>query len=70
VRRYERHWTPVHLDFAVEDIEDALERALAAGARVESGIVGRAWGRIVLLSDPFGHGVCLLEFTARGYDDL
>jgi catechol 2,3-dioxygenase-like lactoylglutathione lyase family enzyme len=34
-RTYERHWTPVHLDFVVENIEKATERALAAGAKLE-----------------------------------
>ena len=32
-RDYRRHWTPVHLDFEVEDIELAFQRALAAGAK-------------------------------------
>src|SRR5579871_2852549 len=35
-RRYERHWTPVHLDVVVERIESALERAVTAGARAET----------------------------------
>jgi predicted enzyme related to lactoylglutathione lyase len=35
-RRYARHWTPVHFDVVVDDIEAALARALAAGAKVES----------------------------------
>lgn len=35
VRRYERHWTPVHLDFVVEDIDAAVARAVAAGATLE-----------------------------------
>ena len=34
-RDYRRHWTPVHLDFEVEDIEVAVQRALAAGAKPE-----------------------------------
>ena len=31
-RDYGRHWTPVHLDFVVPDLDVALERAVAAGA--------------------------------------
>ena len=31
-RSYARHWTPVHLDFAVPDLEKAVAAALAAGA--------------------------------------
>jgi predicted enzyme related to lactoylglutathione lyase len=69
-RRYTRHWTPVHLDFATDDIEAALARAAAAGATVESKIHSPRWGRIVMLSDPFGHGICLLQFTGRGYDEI
>src|SRR5215470_14749611 len=34
-RRYERHWTPVHLDIHVADLDAALERALDAGAKKE-----------------------------------
>jgi predicted enzyme related to lactoylglutathione lyase len=70
VRSYARHWTPVHLDFAVEHLEAAVERAEAAGARRESGITEHDWGRMALLSDPWGHGVCLLEFSASGYDAI
>jgi predicted enzyme related to lactoylglutathione lyase len=66
-RSYERHWTPVHLDFAVDDLESAVNRAVAAGATLESGIQTFNWGRIATLSDPFGHGFCLLQFIGRGY---
>jgi predicted enzyme related to lactoylglutathione lyase len=37
LRTYERHWTPVHLDVVVDDIDVAIARAVAAGARVEQG---------------------------------
>ncbi|SMF53939.1 hypothetical protein SAMN06265365_11874 [Tistlia consotensis] len=69
-RDYRRHWTPVHLDFVVEDIEAALGRALEAGASLEGGIRDHDWGRIASLADPFGHGLCLLQFKGRGYDAL
>jgi predicted enzyme related to lactoylglutathione lyase len=69
-RDYRRHWTPVHLDFEVPDLEAAFERAKKAGARVESEIRTAKWGKIVLLADPFGNGFCLLQFTGRGYDEL
>lgn len=61
VRRYSRHWTPVHLDLVVPDIEAAVARAEAAGARLEDGIQRRDGWREARLSDPFGHGFCLLE---------
>jgi len=69
-RDYGRHWTPLHLDFVVEDIEQALARALAHGARQEGAVSEHAYGLLALCSDPFGHGFCLLEFRGRGYDEL
>lgn len=69
-RTYARHWSPVHLDFVVDDIEAALARARAAGATVEDEISEHAYGRLALLADPFGNGFCLLQFTGRGYDAL
>jgi predicted enzyme related to lactoylglutathione lyase len=69
-RRYDRHWTGVHLDFVVDEIEPAIERAVRAGARLETDAVQHAYGKLALLSDPFGHGFCLLQFTGRGYAEL
>lgn len=69
-RRFARHWTPVHLDFVVPDLDAALARAEAAGARREGPIGDHAWGRIAQLADPFGHGICLLQFSERGYDAM
>ena len=69
-RDYGRHWTPVHLDVAVEDIEAAVPRAVSAGAALEGRIEKRAWGRLARLSDPFGNGFCILQFEGRGYDEL
>ena len=69
-RDYARHWTPVHLDFAVADLPAAVARALAAGARLEQDIAAHAWGRIAMFSDPFGNGFCLIEFHGRGYDEI
>jgi len=70
LRDYARHWTPIHIDVVVDDLDRALDRARAAGATVERDIQAREWGRIALLSDPFGHGLCLLEMRGRGYDEL
>lgn len=69
-RDYARHWTPIHLDVVVPDLDAALRRALAAGATQEGDIQTQAWGRLVLLADPFGHGVCLLQMIGRGYDAI
>jgi predicted enzyme related to lactoylglutathione lyase len=60
LRRYERHWTPVHIDFRVEDFEATVARALAAGAKTEQ--VHRVVGYppVAFCSDPFGHGFCIV----------
>jgi predicted enzyme related to lactoylglutathione lyase len=68
-RGYDRHWTPVHLDFVVEDIARAVERAVDAGATLEGAVRSYAWGRLATMSDPFGHGFCLVQLTGRGYDE-
>jgi catechol 2,3-dioxygenase-like lactoylglutathione lyase family enzyme len=67
-RDYQRHWTPVHLDFVVADIDAAVAQALAAGARLDREVQVQEWGRMANLADPFGHGLCLLEFRGTGYD--
>jgi predicted enzyme related to lactoylglutathione lyase len=69
-RRYHRHWTPVHLDFVVADVDRAVAAALAAGATLDDPAATHAWGRIAHLADPFGNGFCLIEFRGRGYDEI
>ena len=69
-RDYGRHWTPVHLDFAVLDLQAAVDRAIAAGGRLEGPIDDRPWGCLARMADPFGHGFCLLQFKGRGYDEI
>jgi predicted enzyme related to lactoylglutathione lyase len=69
-RRYDRHWTPVHLDFVVQDIESAVQTALTAGARLEAAISTASWGKLALMADPFGHGFCFVQFIGRGYDEI
>jgi catechol 2,3-dioxygenase-like lactoylglutathione lyase family enzyme len=69
-RDYARHWTPVHLDFVVADAAAAAERLVTLGARLERPIQERRWGRMANLADPFGHGIDLLEFRGRGYDEM
>jgi predicted enzyme related to lactoylglutathione lyase len=70
VRDYRRHWTPVHLDWPVPDLDAALRRAQAAGARLEGEVQEKQWGRLALMSDPFGNGFCLLQLQGAGYDAL
>jgi predicted enzyme related to lactoylglutathione lyase len=69
-RNYQRHWTPVHLDFVVEDFDAAVRQAQSAGATLEADTETFEWGRVALMADPFGHGFCLLQFTGRGYDEI
>jgi predicted enzyme related to lactoylglutathione lyase len=69
-RTYQRHWTPVHLDFVVDEIEPAVERAVLAGATLEKPVQVFGWGKLALMSDPFGHGFCFVQFLGRGYDEI
>jgi predicted enzyme related to lactoylglutathione lyase len=69
-RRYDRHWTPVHMDIVVPDLDAAVERAVGAGATLEAPARDASYGRIAMLADPFGHGFCLLQFNELGYDAL
>jgi predicted enzyme related to lactoylglutathione lyase len=69
-RDYKRHWTPVHLDFAVDDVSTTVERAVAAGAKLEGGIKSFPWGHLAIMSDPFGHGFCVLQLLGNGYDEV
>ena len=69
-RNYGRHWTPVHLDFVVTEIDAIVQKLVHQGATLERPIQERRWGRMANLADPFGHGVDLLEFKGRGYDEL
>lgn len=59
-RSYDRHWTPVHLDFEVQDFDLALTRITEGGGGIEQrhDVPGRR--RIAFCSDPFGHGFCVL----------
>lgn len=46
----------VPIDVDVPDVERPVRTAV--------------WGKIALLADPFGHGLCLIEFLNRGYDEI
>ena len=69
-RRYERHWTPIHPDFVVTDLDSAIARAVAAGAVQEGETCEAPYGRLAMFADPFGHGFCLIEFNQEGYDAI
>lgn len=66
-RRYARHWTPVHIDFVVDDVAQAAQRAIDAGATRETERVEWRGSKCITFSDPFGHGFCLIEFAQKTY---
>ena len=70
VRSYQRHWSPVHLDIVVDNMPAAIARAVDAGAIQEGATVDAPYGTLAMFGDPFGHGFCLIQFNARGYDAI
>jgi predicted enzyme related to lactoylglutathione lyase len=60
-REYRRHWTPVHLDFHVQNLNEAIDKAVSAGAVVEQRFENPKHGGAAFCSDPFGHGFCLIQ---------
>lgn len=68
-RRYSRHWTPVHIDFVVDDVVKAANRAMDAGAIQESECIEWRGSKCMTFSDPFGHGFCLIEFAEETYGE-
>jgi predicted enzyme related to lactoylglutathione lyase len=68
-RRYVRHWTPVHIDFVVDDLAAAAQRAVDAGARQEGECIEWKGSRCMTFADPFGHGFCLIAFAVETYSD-
>ena len=56
--------------YEVDNVAAALPRAMAAGAKAETEFRTTAWGRIMALADPFGHGICLIEFLRHDYDEI
>lgn len=66
-RQYTRHWTPVHIDFVVDNIEEAATQARYAGAKQESECIEWMGSKCITFSDPFGHGFCLIEFAGETY---
>lgn len=67
VRNYSRHWTPVHMDFVVDDVIKAAQRALDAGATQESECIEWRGSKCITFSDPFGNGFCIIEFAGDTY---
>ena len=60
VRRYERHWTPVHLDLHVDEFDAALEKVRAEGGTIENEFRSEGPKPAAFCSDPFGNGFCVI----------
>ena len=67
-RDYARHWTPVHLDFIVPDLDAMIARLGVHGGTLDRPPKTREYGRIANMADPFGNGFDLIEFNDQGYD--
>ena len=65
-----RHWTPVHLDFIVTDLDEMVARLCSLGATLDREIQIREYGRMANIADPFGNGFDLIEFSGPGYYDV
>lgn len=70
LRHYERHWSPIHPDFIVPNLDAAVARVTSAGAVQEGYTCEAPYGRLAMFADPFGHGFCLIEFNEKGYDAI
>jgi predicted enzyme related to lactoylglutathione lyase len=68
-RRYSRHWTSVHLDFVVQDLNQAVQRVTDAGAKRETECILWRGSQCITFSDPFGNGFCLIQFENETYGD-
>jgi catechol 2,3-dioxygenase-like lactoylglutathione lyase family enzyme len=66
LRRYDRHWTPVHVDLHVPDFDGALDRVRAAGGLVEMEFRDQGPKPAAFCSDPFGNGFCVIGEGGRG----
>lgn len=67
-RNFARHWTPVHLDFIVPELDAAVARLTGLGATLDRPIELAEYGRMANMADPFGNGFDLIEFSGSGYD--
>jgi predicted enzyme related to lactoylglutathione lyase len=60
-REYSRHWTPVHLDIHVDDLDQTIKRAVAAGGKPEA----RPKASLANLVDPSGNGVDIVQASDK-----
>lgn len=62
-RRYSRHWTPVHIDFHVEDFDNTLNLVEHNEGKIENIFDIPDKSKVAFCSDPFGNGFCIIEKT-------
>ena len=55
----------VHIDIKVDDIPDAAERAVAAGARCSGGVVDEPGNWFQVMLDPEGNEFCFIQLKPR-----
>ena len=60
-RDFRRHWTPLHLDLQVDDLDEAVKRALKAGGMLDREIQRGPKSNLANLSDPSGNGIDLVQ---------
>jgi predicted enzyme related to lactoylglutathione lyase len=65
VRRYERHWTPVHIDLHVHDFDGVISKVQAEGGLVEMEFREHGPKPAAFCSDPFGNGFCVIGESAK-----
>lgn len=63
-RSYERHWTPIHLDIKVDDLDQCVTAVTQLGGTIE-GTNSGDWGSIAFCADPFGNGFCVMELAHK-----
>ncbi len=60
IRDYERHWTPIHLDFLCDNVDEVVSKVVKLGGTHEGG-ESADWGAIAHCADPFGNGFCVIN---------
>ena len=70
LRRYERHWTPFHLDIVVDDVDAAVARAVDAGATLEAPAEGHSLRTHRHAGRPIRPRLLSAAVHAQGYDAL
>lgn len=59
-RRYERHWTPVHLDLHVRDFDATLAKVREERGAIEAELRTQGPKPVAFCADPFGSGFCVI----------